>query len=97
MSHSGPLTSRSFIQILVLTDVASGWPECAPLLFRKQQLLAEVLTVLREGAPLPILGFDTDNDTVCINETVKAQVARPSPARAPAARKIRHISSKVRG
>lgn len=71
VSHSGPLTSGSFAQTLVLTDIASGWTECAPLLFREQQLLAEVLTVLREVMPLPILGFDTDNDTVFINETVK--------------------------
>ncbi len=71
VSHSGPLTSGSFAQTLVLTDIASGWTECAPLLFREQQLLTEVLTVLREVTPLPILGFDTDNDTVFINETVK--------------------------
>ena len=71
VSHSGPLTSGSFAQTLVLTDIASGWTECAPLLFREQQLLTEVLTVLRGVMPLPILGFDTDNDTVFINETVK--------------------------
>jgi hypothetical protein len=72
VSHSGPLTSGSFAQTLVLTDISSGWTECAPLLFREQQLLTEVLTVLRGVTPLPILGFDTDNDSVFINETVKA-------------------------
>jgi transposase InsO family protein len=56
----------------VLTDISSGWTECAPLLFREQQLLIEVLSVLRSMTPLPILGFDTDNDTVFINETVKS-------------------------
>jgi hypothetical protein len=71
VSHSGPLTSGSFAQTLVLTDISSGWTECAPLLFREQQLLTEVLNVLRGVTPLPILGFDTDNDTVFINETVK--------------------------
>lgn len=72
VSHSGPMTSGSFAQTLVLTDIASGWTECAPLLFREQQLLTEVLTVLRDVTPLPVLGFDTDNDTVFINETVKS-------------------------
>ncbi len=72
VSHSGPLTSGSFAQTLVLTDIASGWTECAPLLFREQQQLSEVLTVLSGVTPLPILGFDTDNDTVFINETVKS-------------------------
>lgn len=71
VSHSGPLTSGSFAQTLVLTDIASGWTECAPLLFREQQLLTEVLKALRNVVPLPILGFDTDNDSVFINETVK--------------------------
>ena len=36
VAHSGPSTSGSFVQTLVLTDIASGWTECAPLLFREQ-------------------------------------------------------------
>ena len=72
VAHSGPMTSGSFVQTLVLTDIASGWTECAPLLFREQQLLGEVMTVVREAMPFPLLGFDTDNDTVFINETIKA-------------------------
>ncbi len=72
VSHSGPMTSGSFAQTLVLTDIASGWTECAPLLFREQQLLTEVLTVLRDVMPFPVLGLDTGNDTVFINETVKS-------------------------
>lgn len=72
VAHSGPMTSGSFVQTLVLTDIASGWTECAPLLFREQQLLGEVMTVMRDVTPFPLLGFDTDNDTVFINETIKA-------------------------
>ena len=72
VAHSGPMTSGSFVQTLVLTDIASGWTECAPLLFREQELLGEVMTVMRSVAPFPLLGFDTDNDTVFINETIKA-------------------------
>jgi hypothetical protein len=75
VSHSGPLTSGSYAQTLVLTDISSGWTECAPLLFREQQLLSEVLTVLRAVTPLPILGLDADNDRVFINETVAAWCA----------------------
>ena len=72
VAHCGPSTSGSFVQTLVLTDVASGWTECAPLLFREQQLLGEVLTVMREITPFPLRGLDTDNDTVFINETIKS-------------------------
>jgi hypothetical protein len=72
VAHSGPTTRGSFIQTLVLTDVATGWTECAPLLFREQQLLSEVMTVMRGVTPFPLLGLDTDNDSVFMNETIKS-------------------------
>jgi hypothetical protein len=71
VAHSGPVASGSFIQTLVLTDIATGWTECAPLLVREQKLLTEVLTELRKLLPFTLLGFDTDNDSVFINETVQ--------------------------
>ena len=39
VAHSGPTTRGSFVQTLVLTDIATGWTECAPLLVREQGLL----------------------------------------------------------
>jgi hypothetical protein len=71
VAHSGPKASGSFVQTLVLTDIATGWTECAPLLVREQHLLVEVLTEIREHLPFAVLGFDTDNDSVFINETVQ--------------------------
>ena len=71
VAHSGPSASGSFVQTLTLTDVATGWTECAPLLFREQSLLSEVLTALRPILPFPLLGFDTDNDSVFMNETIR--------------------------
>jgi hypothetical protein len=71
VAHSGPVASGSFVQTLVLTDIATGWTECAPLLVREQKLLTEVLTELRKLLPFPLLGFDTDNDSVFMNETVR--------------------------
>jgi len=71
VAHSGPAASGSFVQTLVLTDVATGWTECAPLLVREQRLLSEVLTELRKLLPFDLLGFDTDNDSVFMNETVR--------------------------
>ena len=59
------------MQTLVLTDVATGWTECAPLLVREQRLLTEVLGELRKLLPFPLLGLDTDNDSVFMNETVR--------------------------
>ena len=70
VAHSGPSASGSFVQTLVLTDVATGWTECAPLLVREQNVLSEVLTELRKLLPFNLLGLDTDNDSVFMNETV---------------------------
>jgi hypothetical protein len=69
VAHSGPTTTGSFVQTLTLTDIATGWTECAPLLVREQRLLTEVLTEVRKRLPFPLLGFDTDNDSVFMNET----------------------------
>jgi hypothetical protein len=57
---------------LVLTDIATGWTECAPLIVREQTLLSTVLTELRKQLPFALLCLDTDNDTVFMNETLKA-------------------------
>ena len=59
------------MQTLVVTDIASGWTELAPLLVREQTLLVDVLGEIRRRLPFPLLGFDTDNDTVFMNETVR--------------------------
>jgi len=71
VSHSGPMARGSFAWTFVLTDIATGWTECAPLLVREQTLLTAVLSELRSLMPFSLLGFDTDNDSVFINETVR--------------------------
>ena len=71
VAHSGPTAKGSFVQTLVLTDIATGWTECAPLLVREQRLLTEVLSEVRKLLPFALLGFDTDNDSVFMNETVR--------------------------
>jgi len=42
------------------------------LLVREQTLLTEVLGEVRKRMPFPLLGFDTDNDSVFMNETVQS-------------------------
>ncbi len=59
------------MQTLTVTDIATGWTECAPLLYREQTLLREVLGEVRRRLPFELLGFDTDNDSVFVNETVR--------------------------
>src|SRR5215831_10463861 len=48
----------------------------APLLVREQRLLTEVLSELRKLLPFPLLGLDTDNDSVFMNETVRDFASR---------------------
>jgi hypothetical protein len=55
----------------VVADIVTGWTERAPLLVWEQKLLTEVLTEIRKQLPLALLGFDTENDSVFINETVR--------------------------
>jgi hypothetical protein len=56
---------------LMLTDIATGWTECAPLLVREQRLLTEVLSEMRTLMPFALLGLVTDNDSVFMSETVR--------------------------
>src|SRR6202451_1957850 len=72
VSHSGPVPAGSFAQTLTLTDIATGWTECAPLLVREQTVLIAVLSEVRKRMPFALLGFDTDNDSVFMNETVQS-------------------------
>ena len=64
VSHSGPVAKGSFVQTFVLTDIATGWTECAPLLVREQRLLTEVLNEMRKLLPFTLLGW-TRTTTAC--------------------------------
>jgi hypothetical protein len=71
VAHSGPTAKGSFVQTLTLTDIATGWTECAPVLVREQKLLTAALSEMRKVLPFALVGFDTDNDSVFMNETVR--------------------------
>jgi hypothetical protein len=49
-------------------------------LVREQTLLIEVLSEVRKRMPFPLLGLDTDNDSVFMNETVRSIVKRLRPS-----------------
>ena len=71
VAHSGPTAKGSLVQTLTLTDIATGWTECAPVLIREQTLLREVLVELRKVLPFALPSFDTEHDSVFLNETVR--------------------------
>ncbi len=70
VAHCGGSMEGSFLWSLVATDVCSGWTEAVPLVAREQSLVAEGLDAIRRQFPAPVLGIDTDNDSVFINETL---------------------------
>ena len=67
VAHSEPTARGSFVQTLTLTDIATGWTGCAPVLVREQRLLTQVLGEVRKLLPFPLLGFDTDSGSVFMN------------------------------
>jgi hypothetical protein len=70
VAHCGGWMAGSVVHTLVLTDVATGWTECVPLMARDQALIVEALEQVRKALPFPLRGFDTDNDGAFINQTV---------------------------
>ncbi len=76
VAHCGTLNEGSYLSTLTLTDVATGWTECVPLLHRGQALVIQALDRARQLLPFPILGLDTDNGGEFINAEVLAYCER---------------------
>ncbi len=72
VAHSGVSTAGAFVQTLVLTDIATGWTECVPVVFRSGALVLEALRAAQTLFPFPLKGLDFDNDGAFMNEPVVA-------------------------
>ena len=72
VAHCGTDIEGGYLYTLTLTDVATGWTECLPLLYRSQETVLAVFQRARTLFPFPILGIDTDNGGEFINEAVIA-------------------------
>lgn len=70
VEHCGGVAEGTFTHSLVLTDVASGWTECVALPAREQTLMIEGFASIRATLPFPTRGFNSDNDSAFINDTV---------------------------
>ncbi len=76
VAHCGVTMEGSFVHTLVLTDVATAWTECVPLVVGEGALVVEALDRLRDAMPFPLRGVDTDNGSEFVNEAVIAFCAR---------------------
>jgi len=68
VAHCDADMEGDYVSTLTLTDVATGWTECLPLLYKSQETVLEALQHARTLFPFPILGLDTDNGGEFINE-----------------------------
>jgi Integrase core domain len=72
VAHCGADIKGGYLYTLTLTDVATGWTECLPLLHRSREAVLAALQRARTLFPFPILGIDTDNGGEFINEVITA-------------------------
>jgi hypothetical protein len=70
VAHAGPSAAGSFVQTMVLTDIATGWTECVPVVVRNGALVIEALAAALTLFPFPLRGVDFDNDGAFMNEAV---------------------------
>jgi hypothetical protein len=70
VAHCGEATRGSYIHSLVLTDIASGWTEAAPLVVRESGLVVETLERVRLGLPFELRALDVDNGSEFVNENL---------------------------
>jgi len=67
VAHCGWSMEGSILYTLTLTDIATAWTECLPLLYRSQDAVIHAIDQVRPLIPFPILGMDTDNGSEFLN------------------------------
>jgi hypothetical protein len=68
VAHCGPVNRGSYVNSLVLTDIAGGWTEAAPIVVREGSLVVETLDRIRAGLPFALRALDVDNGTEFVND-----------------------------
>jgi hypothetical protein len=67
----GSKQGGNYVHTLTLTDIHSGWTECAALVVREQTLVVEGISTIRRQLPFLLRGLDTDNDSAFMNATLQ--------------------------
>lgn len=76
VAHCGGNAEGAYLYTLVLTDVATGWIECLPLLNREQHGVIRAIEQARQLLPMPLRGIDTDNGGEFLNYELLAYCER---------------------
>jgi len=67
VAHCGTTTAGHYVNTLTVTDVASGWTECAAVWGKGQAAVGGALAQIRDRLPFPLLGIDSDNGSEFLN------------------------------
>ncbi len=67
VAHCGPSTRGEYLNSLSGVDLATGWLECRAVTYRSQRDVFAALATVRQRLPFPLVGIDSDNDSVFIN------------------------------
>jgi hypothetical protein len=76
VAHCGTSAEGAFLQTLTMTDVATGWTECFPLLHRAEHTVIEALGRVDVLLPFSVFGLDTDNGRGFLNAELLAYCER---------------------
>ncbi len=77
VEHCGGVKNGgNYVHTLTLTDIHSGWTECAALVVREQSLVVEGISAIAMCLPFTLRGLDTDNDSAFMNETLQGYCNR---------------------
>jgi hypothetical protein len=68
VAHCGTVNRGGYVNSLVLTDIATGWTEAAPIIVRESTLVVETLERIRTGLPFALRAVDVDNGSEFVNE-----------------------------
>lgn len=71
VAHCADNGGGEFVYTLTMTDIFTGWTECAALPNRSQQSVQCAIERIRGRLPMPLLGIDSDNGTEFINHLLK--------------------------
>ncbi len=67
VAHCGDHLDGRFLYTLTLTDLATGWTECLPLVEKSADAVLAALEQAHTLFPFPLLGIDTDSGSEFLN------------------------------
>lgn len=71
VAHCGGTAAGEYCYTLTMTDICTGWTECAGIVNRSQIAVVAAIEQIRSGLPFALLGIDSDNGSEFINHLLK--------------------------